>query len=115
MSHGYSILEMTKLYEKGSKKFGDMANDIMSNDTTYYGVLNLTKDLDLLFGLYSDDRKHAVAVAIYRGWPTTIEYAEKPIIIYLSQALNMFPEIKKIKFEKDNWPSPYNKNNRKET
>lgn len=111
MSHGYSILEMTKLYEKKSKKFGSMTKDIMTNDATYYGVLNLTKDkdLDLLFGLYSDERKNAVVVAIYRGWPTTIEAAEKPIIIYLSQALNMFPEIKKIKFEKDNWPSPYNK------
>jgi len=118
MSHGHSILEMTRLYEKKKNKFSKMINDIMTNNTTYYGVLNLVKDLDLLFGLYSDDRKNAVVVVMYRAWPTIIEASEKPVIVYLSQVLNMFPEIRKIKFKKGDWPSPYGKqkvdNNKKQ-
>ena len=111
MSHGYTILEMTNAYEAKAKGFKKMVDDIMTNNVEYHGVLNIDTDFDLLFTLYSSDRNNAVAARIYRGFPNQgiVSNTEKVIDMYLFQALNMFPEIKKIKFIKDKWLAPYNK------
>jgi len=113
MSHGLTLLERAKQYEQYAKGFEKITKDIMENNSTYYGVLSLKEDFDLLFGLFSDSRQYAVSVAIYRGFPklkaAAAEGTEDPIIIYLSVALKMFPEIKKIRFVKNQWPEPYKK------
>lgn len=108
MAHGPSVLEMIKFYETNNKKFCKITEDILTNHTEYYGVLHIDKNLDLLFGLFPNEKINGIYAAIYRGWPLSCEASNKPIVIYLSQALKMFPEIKQVKFEKDKWPPPYN-------
>ena len=110
MSHGYSLLEMVKMYEKRCKQFGKITRDIMENDKYYCGILQLTETLDLLFYLYKDQNQNSVNVCIYRGFPLNgvVEGLENnTITMYLSQAIRMFPEIKKIEFKIDKFPKPY--------
>ena len=110
MSHGYAILEMVKMYERKAKRFGKITKDIMENNTIYCGVLQLTETLDLLFQLYSNDYNNAVNVAIYRGFPkdgTAAGIENNDILLFLTQVLSLFPEIKKIEFQKDKFPKPY--------
>jgi hypothetical protein len=110
MSHGYSLLEMVKIYEKKCKKFGEITQDIMENDKCYCGILQLTETLDLLFYLYKDQNRNSVNVCVYRGFPLNdvVEGLENnTITMYLSQAIRMFPEIKKIEFKIDKFPKPY--------
>jgi len=112
MSHGHSLLEMVKIYEKKCEKFGKITQDIMENDECYCGVLQLTKTLDLLFHLYKDQDRNIVNVCIYRGFPLNgtaigVENVDNIITMYLSQAIRMFPEIKKIEFKIDKFPKPY--------
>lgn len=109
MSHGYSILELTRIYEKQSKKFGKMTKDIMTNNTEYYGVMSVAKNFDLLIALIPNDRQYAVNVAIFRGWPDSQIASTNSMSLYFSEAIEMFPEIKTVKFTKGKWPEPYNK------
>lgn len=87
-----------------------MTKDIMENNVMYCGVLQLTKTLDLLFHLFSDEHNNVVNVAIYRGFPkdgTTVGFKNADIVSYLTVTMNLFPEIKTIKFQKDKFPKPY--------
>lgn len=105
MGHGPSILEMTNRYEKKAKGFKEMVNDVMTNKAEYYGVLSVADNFDLLVALVPANHT-AVWVLFYRGWPKAV-IAEGTFKMYLMQSLNMFPEIKTIKFEKGIWPKPY--------
>jgi hypothetical protein len=117
MSHGISILEMARKYEAQAKGFKNITTDIMKDDSQYYGVLNVGEDFDLLFCLYSHERDAAVMVQIYRGFPSIsgVKHEADYVIVYLSKALRMFPEIiKKVKFIKEKWPTPYDNKTKKE-
>lgn len=109
MSHGYSILELTRLYEKQAKKFGKITKDIMTNNTQYYGVISVGENFDLLIALTPDGKQYAVHATIFRGWPESKISSSNSISMYFSKAIEMFPEIKKITLLKGKWPEPYNK------
>jgi len=108
MGHGYSILEMTNIYEKQAKGFEKMVKDIMSNKSEYYSVLSITNKFDLLIALVPDTDRNAVYAIFYRGWTKPIS-SEGQMHCHLMTALRMFPEIKTIKFLKNKWPKPYKK------
>jgi hypothetical protein len=112
MAHGYTILQMIKKYEIISQHFKKITKDIMENNTLYCGVLQLTEDLDLLFHLYNNENGPGVAVAIYRGFPKDgtvygINDNHGTPVLYLSQVLDMFPELKTIDFKLNKFPDPY--------
>ncbi len=108
MAHGYSILEMTNMYEKEVKGFKKISEDIMSNKSEYYGILSITNKFDLLIALVPDKERNAVYAIFYRGWIKPLK-TEGQMHCHLMTALRMFPEIKTIKFLKDKWPKPYGK------
>ncbi|HEC63886.1 MAG TPA: hypothetical protein ENI23_01175 [bacterium] len=108
MAHGPTILEMVKYYKKQAKNFEKMTEDIMTNKTEYFGQLSITDDFILLVGLFSDTKQNAIYVTFYRAWPKLKKASESEFTIYLSKALNIFPEIIKMEFIKGKWPAPYN-------
>lgn len=108
MSHGYSILELTRLYEKQAKEFGKITKDIMTNNKEYYGVLSVGKNFDLLIALIGNDKNYAVNATIFRGWPDSQIASSNSMSMYFSEAIKMFPEIKTVTFTKGKWPEPYN-------
>lgn len=108
MSHGYSLLEIVKFYEKQTKELAKITKDIMTNNTQYYGVMSITKNFDLLVALTPSQNHYAVEATIFRGWPESSVASSESIIMYLSKAIKMFPEIKTIKYLKEKWPEPYN-------
>lgn len=108
MAHGYSILEMTKFYEKRAKNLKKITADILNNKSEYYGVLSISDSFDLLIGLIKSETDNIIYASIWRGFPKKNQAADHEINLYLSQALLMFPEIQDVKFIKGNWPEPYN-------
>lgn len=107
MSHGYSLLEIAKFYEKQAKELAKITKDIMTNNTQYYGIMSVAKNFDLLVALTSNQQRYAVEVTIFRGWPESSIASSERITIHLSKAIKMFPEIKTIKYLKEDWPEPY--------
>ena len=110
MAHAHEILEMVRKYKIIYNGFGEIAQDVIVKDQVYCGVLKLTGTLDLLFYLYRGQDEKTIEVAIYRGFPSfgTVKGLDNELIrMYLSQAIGMFPEIKTVKFQKDNFPKPY--------
>lgn len=108
MSHGYSLLEIAKIYEKQSKVLTNIIEDILFNDKQYYGVMSVGKNFDLLIGLTKHHSRNIIEVSIWRGWPEKqVTASSEGFTMYFSQAIETFPEIKAIKFE-TKWPEPYN-------
>ena len=112
MSHGPTILELTREYEKRAKGFKKMTHDILTNREEYCGVMNIGENFDLLVVLHQHLSR--VFASFMRGWPTgrikpgVAGASHHTLFIELSKALEMFPEIKKINFKKGEWPELYN-------
>lgn len=108
MAHGYSLLEVANFYEKQAKELAKITKDIMTNNTQYYGVISIAKNFDLLIALVPNKEHYAVDAIIFRGWPESPIASSERILIILSKAIKMFPEIRTIKYLKEKWPKPYN-------